>query len=160
MPQVACSSSCSSSAAFVGNPFSHMSHQWLFPSSSFAKCCTTVNSVTAGRPRQRFGSDTDPDPAFSSIPIPIQVFGRPKIEKNLQLKKKFLSRSKTTIYLSLGLHKGRPSYRSSLHTSALKSEHLALLRIHSIDAIYGTLSPKTSTLINLHAELLKNTTNI
>jgi hypothetical protein len=31
---------------------------------------------------------------------------------NLQLKKLYFFGSKTTIYLSLGLHKGRPSYRS------------------------------------------------
>jgi hypothetical protein len=33
------------------------------------------------------------------------------------------------IYLSLGLHKGRPSYRRSLRGSALKSEHPELQNI-------------------------------
>ncbi len=65
---------------------------------------------------QHFRLNTDPDPDPS--------FWWPEIEKNLQLKKKnifFLS--KTTIYLSLGLHKGRPSYKRSLQ---LKREHPTL----------------------------------
>jgi hypothetical protein len=48
-----------------------------------------------------------------------------KIEKKLQLKKKinFLG-SKTAIYLSLGLHKERPSYRRSLQLSKGAIQHL------------------------------------
>ncbi len=54
---------------------------------------------------QHFRLITDPGPGF----------WRPKIWKNLQLKKKLkFFRSKTTIYLSLDLHKERPSYRLSL----------------------------------------------
>ncbi len=71
---------------------------------------------------------------LSWIPIRIQGFWWPKIEKNLQLKKKFnfffcqkLKKiyswkknltfffwAKTTIYLSLGLHKGGPRYKRIL----------------------------------------------
>ncbi len=36
----------------------------------------------------------------------------------------FLGESKTTIYLFLGLHKGRPSYRRSLHPSKDNKQHL------------------------------------
>jgi hypothetical protein len=41
---------------------------------------------------------------------------------NLQLKKKKL-KSKTTIYLYLGLHKGRPSYKRSLQLSKKNIQH-------------------------------------
>jgi hypothetical protein len=45
-------------------------------------------------------------------------------EKNLQLKKfKIFFWSKIAIYLSLGLHKGRPSYRRSLQPSNENIQH-------------------------------------
>jgi hypothetical protein len=64
--------------------------------------------------------DTDPDPAFFLIPDPgsgSRVWWS-KIEKNLQLEDliKFFW-SKIATYLSLGLHKGRPSYRRNLQPS-------------------------------------------
>jgi len=40
-----------------------------------------------------------------------------KKRKNLQLEKKYFFKSKMAFYLSLGLHKGRPSFRRSLHIS-------------------------------------------
>ncbi len=52
---------------------------------------------------QRFRLNTNPDPD----PIQIQGFDGQKLEKKVNSWK-----SKTTIYLSLGLHKGLPSYRS------------------------------------------------
>jgi hypothetical protein len=59
----------------------------------------------------RLNTDTDPDP------IRIQGFNDQKLKK-FQLKKiKFFVGSKTTIYLSLGLHKERPSDRRSLQLS-------------------------------------------
>jgi hypothetical protein len=58
--------------------------------------------------------NTDPDPD----PIRIQGFDDQKLKKKLQLKKNYLfGGSKTSIYLSLGLHTGRPSYRRSLQLS-------------------------------------------
>ncbi len=56
--------------------------------------------------------NTDPDPGVLC----------PKIGKNLQLKKKILW-AKTIIYLSLGLHKGRPSYKRSLQLSKKNIQH-------------------------------------
>jgi len=55
----------------------------------------------------RLNSDPDPNPGF----------WWPKIEKIYSWKKREKFGSKTTIYLSLGLHKGRPSYRRSLQLS-------------------------------------------
>ncbi len=60
---------------------------------------------------QHFRLNTDPDPGF----------WWPKIEKNLQLK--FFFWSKTTIYLILGLHKRRPSFRRSLQPSKANIKH-------------------------------------
>ncbi len=63
--------------------------------------------------------DTDPDPAFFLIADPdpgsrSRVWWS-EIEKIYNLKFNFFfSWSKIAIYLSLGLHKGRPSYRRSL----------------------------------------------
>ncbi len=51
------------------------------------------------------------------------MFLRPNIEKNLQLQKNdILFGSKTIIYLTLGLHKGRPSYRRSLQPQKKKTK--------------------------------------
>jgi hypothetical protein len=49
----------------------------------------------------------------------------PKIGKKLQLKKKFnfFFISKTTIYLSLGFHKERSSYRRSFQLSKEAIQH-------------------------------------
>ncbi len=64
------------------------------------------------------GSNTDP------YPIRIRGFNDQKLEKTLQLKKKILfSFSKTTIHLSLSLHKERPSYRRSLQLSKEAIQH-------------------------------------
>jgi hypothetical protein len=51
--------------------------------------------------------------------IRIQGFYDQKMEeKNLQLEKKILGGQKQQFYLSLGLHKGRPSYKRSLQFPA------------------------------------------
>ncbi len=69
---------------------------------------------------QHFRLNTDPDPD----PTRIQGFWWPKIEKNLQLIKNYIFFwSKTTIYLSLGLHKERPSYKRSLQLSKGNNQH-------------------------------------
>jgi hypothetical protein len=61
--------------------------------------------------------DTDPDPAFQVSPDPNPNpdpgFDDQKLETNLQLKILFIFfGSKIAIYFSLGLHKGRPGYRT------------------------------------------------
>jgi hypothetical protein len=56
-----------------------------------------------------------------------------KIETNLQLEKKFIE-SKTTIYLSLGLRRGRPSYRRVLQLS--KRECSALQNMKFLNFFY------------------------
>jgi hypothetical protein len=56
----------------------------------------------------------DPDPGFEDL----------KLKKITAEKKKF--GSKTTIYLSLGLHKGRPSYRRSLQPSKNNIQHFKI----------------------------------
>jgi hypothetical protein len=55
-------------------------------------------------------SDTDPEPG----PIRIQGFDDQKLKKKSTSEKMFYLISKIAIFLSLGLHKGRPSYRRSL----------------------------------------------
>ncbi len=55
------------------------------------------------------------------IPIRIQGFNDQKLKKNYSWKKKFWS--KTTIYLSLGLHKKGQSYRRSLQLSKEAIQH-------------------------------------
>ncbi len=63
---------------------------------------------------QHFMLNTDPDPGF----------WWPKIATNLQLEKEFnFLGSKTTIYLFLGLRKGRPNYRRSLQPSKENIQH-------------------------------------
>jgi hypothetical protein len=59
-----------------------------------------------------FRSNPDPDP------IRIQGFDEQKFEKNYNWEKiKYFFLSKIAIYLSLGLHKGHPSYRRRLQPS-------------------------------------------
>ncbi len=78
-----------------------------------------------------FFLSADPDPGSWS-----RVWW-PKIEKYLQ----FFFGSKIAIYLSLGLHKGRPSYRKSLQPS--KKEHPALQNMKILYFFYfcGTFLP-------------------
>jgi hypothetical protein len=65
---------------------------------------------------QHFRLNTDPDPD----PIRIQGFNDQRLKKTAE-KKNF--GSKTTIYLSLGLQKERPSYRRSLQLSKEAIQH-------------------------------------
>ncbi len=57
------------------------------------------------------------------IPIRIQGFNDQKLKKITAEKKLIFVGSKTTIYLSLGLHKERPSYRRSLQLSKEATQH-------------------------------------
>jgi hypothetical protein len=65
----------------------------------------------------RLNIDSDPDP------IRIHGSGGQKVEKNLQLKKIEFFWVKNYNLLSLGLHKGRPSYRGSLQPSTESIQH-------------------------------------
>jgi hypothetical protein len=67
-----------------------------------------------------FKLKTDPDPER----IRSQDFDDQKLKKKFKAEKKIWI--KTTIFLSLGLYKGRPSYRRSLQPSKVKIEHPAL----------------------------------
>ncbi len=64
---------------------------------------------------QHFRLNTDPDP------IRTQGFNYQKLKKITAEKKKKFFGSKTTIYLSLGLYKERPSYRRRLQLSKKSS---------------------------------------
>jgi hypothetical protein len=69
--------------------------------------------------------DMGPDPAFQVNPYTdpdptrIQGFDDQKFKEKIQLIFSFFFCLKFAIYLSPGLHKGRPSYRRSLSTLAL-----------------------------------------
>jgi hypothetical protein len=71
---------------------------------------------------QHFRLNTDPDPDTTRIRIQPGSRVLPKIEKIYSWKKKFFE-SKTTIYLSLGLRKGRPSCKRSLQPSKENIQH-------------------------------------
>ncbi len=66
----------------------------------------------------------------------------PKIDKKLLLKKnnKFFG-SKTTIYLSQGLHKGRPSYRRSLQPSKQNIQYLKTWKFWTFFNFCGSFLP-------------------
>jgi hypothetical protein len=69
----------------------------------------------------------DPDPGSGSrtrIPDPDPRFYDQKLKKITAEKKINFFGLKTTIYLSLGLHKGRPSYRRSLQPSKENIQYL------------------------------------
>jgi hypothetical protein len=61
---------------------------------------------------QHLRLNTNPDPGFHDQ----------KIEK-ITAEKKIVKDKKTTVYLSLGLHKERPSYRRSLQISKEAIQH-------------------------------------
>ncbi len=70
---------------------------------------------------QHFKLNTDPDP------IRIQGFNDQKLKKNYCWKKITFFCVKTTIYLSLGLHRERPSYRRSLQLLKEAIQHFKKL---------------------------------
>jgi hypothetical protein len=79
----------------------------------------TKNGQTQARPRVSgpYSIDIDPNP------IRIQGFDDQKLKIKLQLKIFFLHQNYRTIYLSLGFHKGRPSYMRSLQLSKENIQH-------------------------------------
>jgi hypothetical protein len=66
-------------------------------------------------------ANTDPDPD----PIRIQSFNDKKFKKKITAEKKirFFLKSKTAIYLCLGLHKVCPGYRRSLQLTKEAIQH-------------------------------------
>ncbi len=97
---------------------------WTFPCSS----ALSVGPLTSIR-AQYLPSVILPPPMVN-VSDPYSLFPGfwwPKIGKKFQLKLNYIFFwSKIAIYLSLGLHKGRPSYRRSLQPSKVKIEHPAL----------------------------------
>ncbi len=96
-----------------------------------------------------FNADTDPDPEVQVNPDtnPKQGVWWPKIGKKYSWIIFFWS--KTAIYLSLGLHKGRPCYRRSLQPSKENIQHFLFfyfcgtifsswIRIANLDPDLGT----------------------
>ncbi len=61
--------------------------------------------------------------SFRPDPIRIQSFNDQKLKKKYSWKKFNFFGSKTTIYLSLGLHKERPSYRRSIQLLKENIQH-------------------------------------
>ncbi len=113
----------------------HKKHTFIFiPSQKYvtesgSKRNTDLES--AGKPSKmsiRKGSPGSRSSILGQIPIQIQGFDDQKLEKNLQLKKKYkFFWSTIAICLSPGLHKGRPSYRRILQPSKDNIQHLKTL---------------------------------
>ncbi len=72
---------------------------------------------------QQFRLNKDPDPMRIRIQSGSRALRTKNWEKNYCWKKFNFFGSKTTIYLSLGLHKERPSYRRSLQLSKEAIQH-------------------------------------
>ncbi len=86
--------------------------------------------------------DTDPDPAFFLIADLDPGFDDLKFKKIYSWKLNFLfSWSKIAIYLSLGLHKGRPSYRRSLQLSKENIKHFKTWKFCTFFYFCGSLLP-------------------
>jgi hypothetical protein len=91
----------------------------VWKSESSDQCCGVENS------------DTDPDPAFQVNPDPDTDpgFWWPEIEEekntNENFVKSFFLLKKFAIYLSLGLHKGRQSYRRNPQASKKKTSSIS-----------------------------------
>ncbi len=76
------------------------------------------------------------------IPDPDPGFYDQKLIKKLLLKKKLnFFGSKTTIYLSLGLHKGRPSHRKSLQPSKENIQYLKTWKFWTFFYFCGSFLP-------------------
>ncbi len=79
------------------------------------------------------------------IPIRIRIqSGSRAIEKKLQPKKNFFFESKTTIYLSLSLHKERSSYRRSLQLSKEAIQHFKTWTFKFFSTYVGHFCPPGS----------------
>ncbi len=87
---------------------------------------------------QHFRLNTDPEPD----PIRIQGFDEQKLGNIFCWNKKFdIFLSKIAIYLSLGLHKGRPSYKTSLQPSKENIHHFKSWNFFTFFYFYGSFLP-------------------
>ncbi len=126
------SASCSTMWRRLGELFTYLISSWLLAYLElwFHLCRVSDPHWFNADP------DTDPDPAFFliadldsgsgfriRIPDPDRVFGDLKLEKIYNKKFNFYFWIKIAIYLTLGLHKGRPSYRRSLQPSKVNIQH-------------------------------------
>ncbi len=106
---------------------------------------------------------TDPDPAFFLIADQDPGFDDLKFKKNLQLEIYFsFSWSKFAIYLSLGLHKGRTSYRRSLQPSKENIQHFKTWKFctffYFCGSFFALMDPDPATQINPDPQpCIKNT---
>ncbi len=88
---------------------------------------------------RHFRLNTDPDP------IRIQRFDDKKLDKIYRWKKKFFwINDYGTIYLSLGLHKGRPIYRRSLQVSKESNLHFKIWNFFIFFYFCGSFCPPGS----------------
>ena len=77
----------------------------------------------------------DPDPGFDDL----------KLKKNYSWNKEIIFfGSKNTIYLSLGLHEGRPSYRRSLQHSKKNIQHFKTWKFCTFSIFVGYFCPPGS----------------
>jgi hypothetical protein len=100
---------------------------------------TRVADPHSFHPDPAFYADTDPDP----IRIRIQSGSRALMTKNwkkITANKKIFFGSKT-IYLSLGLHKERPSYRRSLQLSKEAIQHFQTWTFKIFSTFVGHFCP-------------------
>jgi hypothetical protein len=66
-------------------------------------------------------------------------------KKILQLENFFSFFSKTTIYLSVGLHKGRPSYKRSLQFSKENIQHFKINFFLLLWVIFALVDPEPNS---------------
>ncbi len=93
------------------------------PFMNLVQCCGS------GFNEQDPAFQVNPDPNTDPDPIWIQGFDDQKVTKKKQLKFVFLFQIKITLYLALGLHKGRPSYRRSLPPSKEYIQYLKFINL-------------------------------
>jgi hypothetical protein len=90
----------------------------------------------------------DPDPLFKAERIQIQSGStvlETKNSKKIIAEKYFLCFfTKIAIYLSLGLHKGRPSYRKNLQPSKENIQHFTTLNFFTFFYFLGHFFPPGS----------------
>jgi hypothetical protein len=97
------------------------------------QCCgSIVTESGSGSPETGSGSSIQINPYSDPDPIRIQGFDDQKLKEQIQLKFCLIFFGiKITIYLSLGLHKGRLSYRRSLQSSKENIQHFKKCNLFS-----------------------------
>ncbi len=90
----------------------------------------------------RLNTDSDPDPLRIRIQSESRIFDDQKLGKKLLLKKKLnFFADQTTIYLSLDLHKRRPSYKRSLQLSKKNIQHFKTWNFVNFSYFCGSFLP-------------------